>query len=94
VFPTIAVSGGAEEEKKRAERKRGHNSCLLAKDGFNLKAVAIIFHSSPCGFLYHFDLSRRQKKKSKNGIKLLHAKVSDLGKKRPNQHVLQKVIFG
>lgn len=44
------------------EKNEGHSSCILDKGGFSLKTVAIMFHSFPCGFLYHFDLSQKKKK--------------------------------
>lgn len=63
-----------------------------------MKSEAVIFYSSPCGFLQQLDLSQKQsergKKKSKNEVKLLYVKVSDLERKRPDQHVLQKFISG
>lgn len=58
-----------------------HSCCMLDKGGFSLKTIAILFHCSPCGFLYHFDLSQK-KKKSRNGIKLLYARVSDFGEEK------------
>lgn len=78
-FWQVPLMGEQTKRSKEPERKQEHNSCILAKDGLSLKTVAIISHSSPCGFLYHCG-SCQKKKKSKNGIKLLHAKVSDLGK--------------
>lgn len=62
-----------------------------------MKSGAVIFYSSPCGFLQQLDLSQKEGergKKSKNEIKLLYVKVSDLERKRPDQHVLQKFISG
>lgn len=58
-------------------KKEKRSFYMLEKGGFCLKTLAIIFYSSPCGFLHHFDSSQK-KKKSKNGIKLPHAKVYDL----------------
>lgn len=43
-----------------------------------MKSAAVRIHSSPCGLLHHPDLSRKGnggKKKSKNEIKWLYAKV-------------------
>lgn len=51
----------------------------MANVAFSPKVVAVVFHSSPCGFLYYFELSQRGEK-SKKGVKLRHAEVFDVGK--------------
>lgn len=87
--PLVSRGGEANCSRKKGEC----NSYVLEKGGLCLKVIAIIFQSSPCGFLYHFDLSQKEKK-SKKGIKLLHANFFDLGEERPDQQAPQKAIPG
>lgn len=48
--------------------KKGERSIyMLEKGGFCLKTLAIIFYSSPCGFLHRFDLSQKGKKNQRMG---------------------------
>lgn len=65
-------------------KENGEHGCrMLDKGGFSLKTIAILFYCSPCGFLYQFGLSSPpKKKKSRNGIKLPYARVSDFGEEK------------
>lgn len=70
--------GGRGREAECLRRKENIASVSWNKGGFSLKTVAIIFHSFPCGLLYHFDSSQK-KKKIKEWNKITACKSFRLG---------------